>query len=155
MLIAIALWTLGWSIPAGNQAEQRPRIIPFFTRVDEAPAFYVECKNDSGTAVSSSSDRWAWAPGRLRIDGQPYREPGGVIGPGLSTTIEPGGTWRGIIALRQSRDGFSGWPQFGANVRGGRIVQLSAGRHTIAVRCGNVWSEDLVFFWEDESQRVR
>lgn len=155
MLLALATWMLSLSFALLDQVEGRPHIIPFFSRVDESPAFYVECRNDTGTPVSSASDRWPWAPGRLRVDGQPFVESGGIIGPGLSTTIETGGTWRGIIALRQSRDGFSGWTQFGANVRGGRIVPLSAGRHTIAVRCGEVWSEEFVFFWEDESKRAR
>jgi len=148
MLFAISVWILALSFaPQGNQPGGRPDIAPLFTRVDESPAFYIECKNDTGAPVSSASDRWPWAPGRLRIDGRPFVETGGIIGPGLSVTIEPGGTWRGIIALRQSREGFSGWPQFGANVRGGRIVPLPAGRHTIAVRCGELWSADFAFFW--------
>jgi hypothetical protein len=135
------------------QDPARPEIKPYFSRVDESPAFFVECRNDNGRAISSAATIWPWAPGRLRIDGKLFVETGGVIGPGLSVDIEPGGTWRGIIALRQSRAGFSAPVQFEANVRGGRIVPLASGRHTIAVRCGDVWSEDYAFYWEDESQR--
>jgi hypothetical protein len=142
-------------IAAGlNQPSARPQIMPLFSRADESPAFYVECRNDTGGPVSSAADLWPWAPGRLRVDGELFVETGGIIGPGLSVTIEPGGTWRGIIALRQSRDGFSPPVQFGANVRGGRIVPLAPGRHTISVRCNEHWSEEYVFFWEDDPQRV-
>src|SRR3954451_10806910 len=137
-----------------EQVPERPQITPFFSRVDESPAFYVECRNDTGGPVSSAAELWPWAPGRLRVDGEPFVESGGIIGPGLSSTIEPGGIWRGIIALRQSREGFSAPVQFGANVRGGRIVPLPPGRHSISVRCGEKWSEEYVFFWEDESQRL-
>jgi hypothetical protein len=155
VLIALILWALMLGVQAGpNQSTAQPSITPLFTRVDESPAFYVECRNDTGRAVSSSADIWPWAPSRLRIDGRPFVESGGIIGPGLSVTIEPGGVWRGIIALRQSRDGFSAPVRFGANVRGGRIVPLTTGRHAIAVRCGEIWSADFAFFWEDESQRV-
>ena len=156
MRIYLAMWALLFGVlpAAANQGAIQPTIAPLFTRVDESPAFYVECPNDTGRAVSSAADIWPWASGRLRIDGKVFIESGGLIGPGLSVMIEPGGTWRGIIALRQSREGFSAPVRFGANVRGGRIVPLTTGRHAIAVRCGEVWSADLAFFWEDESQRV-
>jgi hypothetical protein len=37
---------------------------------------------------------------------------------------------------------------FGATVRSTRPIALSAGRHTIAVQCAGVWSDDNAFFWE-------
>jgi hypothetical protein len=154
IILATSALLFGVLPPGAVQNPSQPTITPLFTRVDESPAFYVECPNDTGRAVSSAEDIWPWAPGRLRIDGKEFVVSGGVIGPGLSVTIEPGGTWRGIIALRQSRGGFSAPVRFGANVRSLRIVPLATGRHTIAVRCGEVWSADYVFFWEDESQRV-
>lgn len=152
---ALAIWVaLLQSLPGGAaQAPARPEIAPYFSRVDESPAFFVQCRNDSGASVSSAADVWPWASGRLRIDGKLFIESGGVIGPGLSVVIEPGGTWRGILALRQSREGLSAPVQFGANVRGGRIAPLGSGRHTIAVRCGETWSDEYAFYWEDESQR--
>ena len=136
-----------------SQADSRtslykPTVTPFFSRVDKAPAFYVECRNNTGRAVSSAADTWPWAPGHLRIDGKPFVESGGIIGPGLSTPIKAGATWRGIIALHQSNEGYSPPVRFGANVRGERVAPLSPGRHTISVRCDGVWSDDYVCFWE-------
>ena len=138
------------------QADRKPVIAPFFTRVDEAPAFFVECRNDTGRTLSSGADVWAFA-GALRIDGKESVETGGRIGPGLTQDVKPGGMWRGIIALRQSREGsgFSAPVEFGAMVRSGRVVPLTPGRHTIAAQCNGAWSDDLVFYWEDESHRVK
>ena len=156
-MVPLVIWALSLS-PLGAQAGQgpaTPEIRPYFSRVDESPAFYVECRNNTGGAVSSAAEIWPWAPGRLRLDGNVLVESGGIIGPGLSVMIAPGGMWRGIIALRQSREGFTAPAQFGANVRGGRVVPLDSGRHTIAIRCGERWSEDYAFYWEDESQRRR
>ena len=28
------------------------------------------------------------------------------------------------------------------------IMPLADGRHTIAVQCNGIWSDDLVFYWE-------
>jgi hypothetical protein len=38
-------------------------------------------------------------------------------------------------------------------VRGGKLEVLAPGRHTIAVRCFGIWSQDLAFYWEDASFR--
>jgi hypothetical protein len=133
-------------------AQSEPRVVPFFSRVTEAPAFFVECVNLTKGAVSSGDERWAFAAG-LRIDGKEIVETGGRIGPGLKQPVEPGETWRGIIELRQSNDGYSATVAFRAMVRGGRIQPLSPGRHTFAVRCFGVWSQDIAFYWEDESFR--
>jgi len=138
-----------------NVPTSKPTLVPFFSRVDEAPAFFVECRNNTTTAIPSNSDVWPWASGRLRIDGQPFVDRGGVIGPGLSSAIEPGGMWRGIYPLRQSREGYNAPTNFGANVRSGVIVPLIPGRHTIAVKCGETWSDGYAFYWEDASARTR
>ena len=148
LLVILLIALLTQPAAAASQPTAGPEITPFFSRVADAPAFWVECRNDTGSAVSSGSAMWPLAPGRLRIDGEFFVETGGIIGPGLTVDIEPGGVWRGIIALRQSRDGLSAPVKFGAHVRGGRIIPLSPGRHSIAVKCGESWSAEHVFFWE-------
>ena len=62
--------------------------------------------------------------------------------------IPPGGTWRGIIELRQAQGRTFFAVALGADTRGAFIVPLTAGRHTIAARCGDRWSADLPFYWE-------
>ena len=70
------------------------------------------------------------------------------MGPGLTMDIQPGSMWRGIIELWQAPSG-QGWaPRLGAHVRAFIYVPLSAGRHTIGVRCADVWSDDVAFYWE-------
>ena len=70
-------------------------------------------------------------------------------------TIGPGGVWRGIITLHQTQPSVSPPVEFGANVRGGRMVPLAPGRHTIAVRCNDTWSDDVTFYWEGEPRGAR
>jgi hypothetical protein len=81
-------------------AQSQPRVTPLFSRVAEAPAFFIECDNETPQPVSSGDEKWAFASG-LRIDGREMVEAGGRMGPGLTQPVVPGGTWRGIIALRQ------------------------------------------------------
>ncbi len=153
MVRTVALGCLAFIAAEGViGAQSQPRLTPFFSRVVEAPAFFVECNNETSQPVSSGDEKWAFASG-LRIDGSEVAETGGRIGPGLTQPVAPGETWRGIIALRQSREGYSATVEFGAMVRGGRILPLVPGRHTIAVRCFGVWSQDMAFYWEDESYR--
>jgi hypothetical protein len=153
-MLVLVVWALSLTVvDAHVQDAAKPRITPFFSRTNDSPAFYVECRNETGSSVSSASAIWAWAANHLRIDGTPFVESGGIIGPGLSTQIEPGGTWRGIVTLHQSTPDFSPAVAFGANTRGGRIAPLSPGRHTIAVQCGDQWSDDHVFYWEPDARR--
>jgi hypothetical protein len=58
--------------------------------------------------------------------------------------------WRGIVVLRQSNTGYFPAVKFGAMVRHSQTVSLSEGRHTLAIKCGEVWSDDVAFFWENE-----
>lgn len=137
---------------ANRQSLGPPHIAPFFTLVDESPAFFVECRNDTREPLSADARIWpSVADGNLRLDGQPFVPSGGYIGSGLVSTIQPGGTWRGIIALHQAANRPGAPARFGAMVRIGHLVPLEPGRHTIAVRCGDRWSEDLEFFWEDDT----
>ncbi len=125
-----------------------PTVTPFFMsrEVEGGPAFMVECRNTTDSGISSGSDTWALARSAIRIDGIALDDRM-RIGPGLTMEIPPGGTWRGIIELRQEA-GTSYATALGANVRMPTVVALSAGRHAIAVRCAGVWSADLPFYWE-------
>ena len=80
-----------------------PVVTPFFLsrNVEEGPAFFVECRNTTGAPISSGSRVWPLDEDAIRIDGA-ARERRGRMGPGLVMDILPGGTWRGIIELRQA-----------------------------------------------------
>lgn len=149
LLMAATLVVLGLS-PTGL-AQSEIRIVPFINRIDDGPAFFVECRNTSQVAVSSSSREWPL--GAVRIDEVIVNEPEGVVGPGLTRTVEPGDLWRGIVAFRQSASSYFPAPKFGAMVRFPRLLKLTSGRHTIAVRCQGVWSNEIEFYWDDEPNR--
>jgi hypothetical protein len=126
-----------------------PKVAPLFMsrEAEGGPAFLIECRNFTDAAISSGSLTWASTRSAIRIDGAVLDEQG-RIGPGLTTEIPPGGTWRGIIELRQAAPRTSYAVAFGANVRMPTVVPLMAGRHAIAVRCSGVWSDELPFYWE-------
>jgi hypothetical protein len=126
-----------------------PTVTPFFLsrQTEDGPAFLVECRNTTSAPISSGSATWALTRSAIRIDGRALDEQG-QIGPGLTTEIPPGGTWRGIIELRQALPVNSYAVAFGANTRMPTVAPLSAGRHTISVRCSGVWTADLPFYWE-------
>jgi len=130
------------------QDSSKPRISAFFDRVDDGPAFFVECRNTTGENVSSGAGIWASS---LRIDGTIVPDESHT-GPGLTTDVRPGQLWHGIIAFRQSYHSFFPAVKFGASVRRARVLPLSQGRHTIAVQCAGVWSEEVEFYWESEGQ---
>jgi len=50
--------------------------------------------------------------------------------------------------LWQGRPTVSRAVVFGAMVRAPLSIPLDSGRHTIAVRCNQQWSNDLIFFLE-------
>jgi hypothetical protein len=83
------------------QSKSKPRIAPFFDRTDDDPGFFVECMSTGNGKVSSASSVWPSGTGSVRVDGK-LIDFGNMIGPGLSTDVEPGKSWRGIIVLRQS-----------------------------------------------------
>jgi hypothetical protein len=137
-------------VQTAQTALHPPTVTPFFTsrQAEDGPAFLVECRNTTSAGISSGSGTWASTRIAIRIDGSVLGEQG-QIGSGLSMEIPPGGTWRGIIELRQAVPHNSLAVAFGANVRMPTVVSLSAGRHTISVRCAGVWSDDLSFYWEE------
>ena len=126
-----------------------PQVRPWFLsrNVEEGPAFLIECRNTTGAPVDSGSMFWALDQDDFRIDGIGL-EPRGRMGPGLVSEIPAGAIWRGIVELRQAEPQTGYVVALGANTRSALVVLLAPGRHTIAVRCGEVWSEDLVFYWE-------
>src|SRR5215469_12179951 len=100
--IAATLFLLTGSLLA--QKPSKPQISPFFDRLDDGPAFFVECRNTSGQALSSGAVVWTEA---LRIDGTVIPEPRWREMPGLRMDVARGETWRGILALRQSNGSFT------------------------------------------------
>jgi len=126
--------------------DSKPQISPFFDRVDDGPAFFTQCRNTGGATLSSGAKLWREA---IRIDGAVVLEPF-ERGPGLTMDVPPGETWQGILALRQSHSSFFPAVKFGAMVRSVREVALLEGKHTIAVQCGGVWSDDITFYWEGQ-----
>jgi hypothetical protein len=152
MQIATILLLLpGMITQTGRNPQSMPTVTPMFMSrgADGGPAFFIECRNTTNAPVSSGSPIWAFSRSAVRLDGTVLEESGGRIGPGLTVDIQPGAMWRGIIELRQSASGQSLAVALGANVRAPLNVPLSAGRHTIAVRCSNAWSDDLPFYWEN------
>ena len=66
---------------------ERPKVTAYFDRVDDGPAFFVECRNTTGKTLSSSTADWPgiW-PGTVRVDGVvPPEEM--ILGPGLSQDV--------------------------------------------------------------------
>jgi hypothetical protein len=148
LLLAIAL-TASFHGTTGQTASPKPIVAPFFSLEPEplGPAFFIECRNTTGTPLSSASRNWVESRDAVRIDGLTLPESRAVIGPGLSQPILPGGIWRGIVELRPTPGGTSFAVALGANVRMPLIEPLKPGRHVIAVRCQGEWSDGLSFFW--------
>jgi hypothetical protein len=146
---AIATLMLLFGATLMAQDSRKPRLSAFFDRIDDGPAFFVECRNTRGEHVSSGADVWASS---IRLDGTTVPDSENRMGPGLTTDVGPGQLWRGIVALRQSYRSFFPAVKFGALVRSARVLPLSQGRHTIAVECAGVWSEEFEFYWESETQ---
>lgn len=132
-------------------APSLPVVTPIFITFEpgRGPAFLIECVNDTGKPVSSASDVWPLRYSAFRIDQRVVPDPGeGRIGPGLTMTVEPGATWRGFIELWQATQTVSRAVTFGALARAPFSIPLQPGRHTIAVRCGERWSDDVAFYVE-------
>lgn len=125
----------------------KPHVAAFFNRIDDGPAFLVNCRNTTPLPLSSASPVWTEV---IRLDGTVVPEPAGRLGPGLVTDVQPGSVWRGIIAFRQSARNYYPAPKFGALLRAARDLHLAAGAHTLAVQCNGVWSDEITFYWDDE-----
>ena len=136
-------------LPAGGSATTKPIVVPLFSTVADGPAFLVDCLNDTGAPLSALARTWASA---LRLDGR-VLDSQGVLGGGITSTVQAGGTWRGIVVLRPEDTGYLPAPKFGARLRITRVLPMEEGRHTFAVQCGNSWSNDVEFYWEGEKRR--
>ncbi|MDP9159430.1 MAG: hypothetical protein M3O09_04275 [Acidobacteriota bacterium] len=148
MKITAAILLLFFGVILVAQNSTKPQIHAFFDRIDDGPAFFVECRNTSGGHISSGAKIWIRS---LRLDGRTVPESGNEFGPGLTTDVGPGLLWRGIIALRQSY--VSSFPavKFGALRRRAEVLPLTQGQHTIAVECAGVWSDEVGFYWDGET----
>jgi hypothetical protein len=147
---AFVLALFAWTHAA--QTAPSPTISPYFDRIDDGPAFFVICRNNTTNNVSSVSTMWPSSDENIRLDGKPL-PPLGRLAPGLSTEIEPEKEWRGIIVLRQSEQRYYPAAKYGAFIRSARVQSLSEGRHTIAVRCAGTWSDEFSFYWDGEKRR--
>lgn len=128
---------------------QTATITPMFmSEPGRGPAFLIDCVNTTGRTTSSGSDVWPLTLSAIRLDGRVLVDEGGRMGPGLSTPVKSGDTWRGIVELWQAPQGVSRAVAFGAMVRAPFLLPIDAGRHTIAVRCAGEWSDDVAFFVE-------
>jgi hypothetical protein len=86
----------------------------------------------------------------LKVDGTVHQRPGGIAGSflGGEPILEPMQTWRIMVGLRQGNNGTMS-PDFGAILRSPEAFPLTPGRHTIAFRCIDNWSDDVEFYWEN------
>jgi hypothetical protein len=149
MRIVASVLMLALSLQSQNIS--KPHVAPFFDRIDDSPAFFVDCLNTSNEKVSSASSVWPIRTGSVRVDGSMI-DFGNMIGPGLSTDVRPGQPWRGIIVLRQSPTQYFPAVRFGAMVRTTLVHTLAPGKHTIAVQCEGSWSDEFDFYWEQEAK---
>src|ERR1700683_1910859 len=98
------------------QSIPKPHVAPFFERIDDGPAFFVECVNTDAYSASSGSPGWPLRTGTVRVDGS-LIDFGNMSGPGLTTEVAPRQLWRGSIVLRQSETRYFPAVKFGALVR--------------------------------------
>ncbi len=132
-----------WLVATTGALAPKPRVTPFFSTLEGSPAFMVECRNTTDRPIMSNAPFWDMA---YRVDGRSPK-PRGEIGPGLGGPIA-GDPWRGILSLRQAEPNEYPATALGANVRATELEPISAGRHTISIRCGGIWSEETQFYWE-------
>lgn len=134
-----------------SRSDDKPTVRAYFGLIDQGPAFFISCRNDTTAPLNSGLSRWRSG---VRVDGGAVPEPpGGELGPGLTTEVGPGESRDGILGLAQRTVTYYPPVKFGARVRWWRLFPLTDGRHTIAVQCGSVWSDDLEFYWDSDRAR--
>jgi len=153
-MATIILALLSCSYPV-VQSPPKPIITPYFDRIDDGPGFFVECVNTKSASISSGSSFWPSTDENIRLDGSVLEPAGLRTGPGLTMQVESGQPWRGIIVLRQTEQSYFPAVKFDALVRSAGVRHLAEGRHTIAVKCGEVWSDELAFYWDGERHSNR
>ena len=143
------------AIMLGQGTTEKPTVAAIFSQ-SRAPTFLIECRNLSGGSRVPDAVSWIHA---YRIDGV-TAPPGVVGGPGAPPAlpgqegvglVQPGATWRGILALIQPGTDASSVPAAWRQVPNlSNLIathRLAPGRHTVAVRCVDSWSDDLAFFF--------
>jgi hypothetical protein len=134
------------------QTITRPGIIPAFTPHESAPAFVVECHNDSASAV-------VWPTiSRIRLDGNDHERVGGMVGsllgtPGERFEVAPNAVHPVLFVLSQGTESTSSslGQGLGVRVRQSWIVSISPGTHRLAVECLGQWSDEIAFVWDADS----
>jgi hypothetical protein len=134
------------------QTTTRPGIIPAFTPRESAPAFVVECHNNSASAVPWPTIR------TIRLDGNERELVGGIVGSLLGTLDErfevaPGAIHRVLFVLSPGTESTSSSPGqgLGARVRQGQTLPITPGRHRLAIECLDQWSDEIAFAWSPEA----
>ena len=79
----------------------KPRVTPFFSSAESAPAFIIECLNTTDQPIMSRT----LASGNSTTDSTARVPARGVIGPGLGMPVQPGQSWRGILTLSETPSG--------------------------------------------------
>lgn len=142
-------WLILSLLAAGRVAHaQDATLVPFFSVLEDGPTFVLHCVNTSKSPIIGDV-----GPDGLRVDGKILNREGGVISSfiGGVPTFAPGDTWRVIVPLSQSNSGRGGRSHgAGVNYRAGWQLPLRAGRHTVAMRCGGRWSNEIEFYWDDQ-----
>ena len=136
------------------QTTSRPTIIPAFTPGVAAPAFVVECHNNSSSAVPFPTIL------RIRLDGSPRQLTGGIAGsilgvPGERSEVAPGASHRLLFVLVQDMSaGSSSGPLRGleARVRQGFFAPIDNGTHRLAIECMGEWSDEITFVWSSDAR---
>jgi hypothetical protein len=128
------------------QDDAKPRLMPLFSNVERGPAFMLECRNTFAVPIPATELLLHLT---YRVDGVDRHETGGRLGSflGGEPILEPGQTWKIMLGFRQGTYGTMS-ADFGAVLRSPRMLPLTAGRHTVAVRCADSWSDDVEFYWE-------
>jgi hypothetical protein len=153
MRLAVILTISGLvSAPPLAQTSTRPGILPAFTPAESAPAFVVECHNNSASAVPWPTIR------TIRLDGNDRDLVGGVLGsligtPGEHFEVAPDAIHRVLFVLSVATESTSSSPGrgLGARVRHGWILPLTPGRHRLAVECLGQWSDEIAFVWSPDA----
>ena len=128
------------------QEFEKPRLVPLFSNVEQAPAFMVECVNTSAAPISAMELIQEVA---IKVDGKLFERTGGIAGSflGGEPLFVPSERWRMMVGLRQGLIGTMS-ANFGAVLRTPWVLPLTAGRHSVAVRCVGNWSDEVEFWWE-------
>ena len=137
--------------PVSAQTSTRTEILPAFTPRETAPAFVVECHNNSAAAVPWPTIR------TIRLDGNEQELVGGIVGSLLGSPDErfevlPGASHRVLFVLSQGTGTSSSPGQgFGARVRQGWTQPVTPGTHRLAVECLGQWSHEVAFGWSPDA----